>query len=140
MYTEKVHSPVVPKETEICTLPGSGLNEVWLRKNIQKTTAAHFEGDSGESGESLEYVYDEVYFQTAATKEEIEADINSFWLEGQEWKPEVPLTMEQKQEMRIAALESQLETAKAELEQSRTDNDMAIAELTMVMAAMMGGE
>lgn len=81
-----------------------------------------------------------MYFRTTASQEEIEADINGFWLAGQEWEPDVPLTPTQKQEIRIATLEKQLETARTELEQSRTDNDMAIAELTMVMAAMMGGE
>lgn len=91
-------------------------------------------------GENLEYTYDEVYFQTTAAKGEIESDIDGYWTAGQAWNPEVPLTSAEKQELRIAVLESQLNEAKAELEQSRTDNDMAIAELTMVMAAMMGGE
>lgn len=81
-----------------------------------------------------------MYFRTSATRDEIEADPDRFWSEGQKWEPDVPLSPEEKQEQRIKALEMQLNEAKTELEQSRVDNDMAIAELTMVMAAMMGGE
>ena len=88
-----------------------------------------------ESEEETEYVYDEVFFRTTASREEIEADIEGFWQSGASWKPEVPESKEQK----IARLEKELATQKQVVEQNRSDNDMAIAELTMVMAAMMGG-
>lgn len=80
-----------------------------------------------------------MYFRTTASREEIEEDINGYWQAGQDWELDVPLTAAQKQEKRIAVLEEQLENARAELDQTRSDNDMAIAELTMVMAAMLGG-
>lgn len=131
------HCPTMPEELTYRALK-DGTAEVWIRKNIEQTTV--LSESAGGGGDNLEYIYNEVYFRTTASQEEIEADINGFWLAGQEWEPDVPLTPTQKQEIRIATLEKQLETARTELEQSRTDNDMAIAELTMVMAAMMGGE
>ena len=43
------------------------------------------------------------------------------------------------QDQKIEAPQTKLDQAHAELAQTKSDNDMAIAELTMVMAAMMGG-
>ena len=70
MYTEKANSPSEPKEIEIVSMPESGLSEVWIRKNIRKETEPRSDLDGCE--ESPGYVYDEVYFRTNATKEEIE--------------------------------------------------------------------
>lgn len=90
----------------------------------------------GEEGDNLVWMYDEAYFRTTATREEVEADVEGFWDIGNDWAIEVPMTAEQK----IAELQVQLKKANADLEKTRTDSDMAIAELTMVMAAMMGGD
>lgn len=77
-------------------------------------------------------MYEEVYFRTEATKEEIEADPKKYWAIGKEWAVQVPETDKQK----IARLEKELKEANAALIQSRNDNDMAIAELTMAIASM----
>lgn len=105
--------------------------EVWIRKNIVKATIP-----SESSENDTEYVYEEVYFRTNASEDDVNANVDKYWQLGQEWEVEVPKTQDEK----IEELENQLVIAKAELDQARTDNDLAIAELTMVMAAMMGGE
>lgn len=74
-------------------------------------------------------MYEEVYFQTTATKEQIEENLDAYWAMGETWKPERPKTQEEK----IRELEEKLQ-------ENRNENDLAIAELTMLMAAMMGGE
>ena len=130
MYTEKVNSPSEPKEIEITAIPGNGLNEVWIRKNIKKETEPRSDLDGCE--ESPGYVYEEVYFRTEATKEEIVADLEKYWAIGKEWAVQVPETDKQK----IARLEKELKEANAALIQNRNDNDMAIAELTMAIASM----
>lgn len=130
MYTEKVNSPSEPKEIEITAIPGNGLNEVWIRKNIRKETETRSEPYG--SKESLGYVYEEVYFRTTATKEEIEDDPEKYWAIGREWAVQVPET----DKMKIARLEKELKEANAALIQNRNDNDMAIAELTMAIASM----
>ena len=132
MKTENVHCPTKPEELRY-NLLNCSLAEVWLRKNIVQQTVLPFEPESEE--ETLEYVYDEVFFQTTASREEIEADIEGFWQIGASWKPEVPESKEQK----IVRLEKELATQKQVVEQNRSNSDMAIAELTMIMAAMMGG-
>lgn len=136
MKIATVHCPTMPEELTYRALE-NGTAEVWIRKNIEQTTVP-FDA-TGEGGGNLEYIYSEVYFRTTASREEIEEDINGYWQAGQDWELDVPLTAAQKQEKRIAVLEEQLENARAELDQTRSDNDMAIAELTMVMAAMLGG-
>lgn len=128
MKTDSVHCPTMPATVQY-NVRSDGTAEVWMRKNIQQTTTAD------EDGENLEYTYEEVYFRTTATKEEIEGNFESYWESGQGWEPDVPMTQDQK----IEALQTKLDQANAELAQTKTDNDMAIAELTMVMAAMMGG-
>ena len=130
MYTEKANSQSEPKEIEIVSMPESGLNEVWIRKNIKKETEPRSDLDGSE--ESPGYVYEEVYFRTEATKEEIEADLEKYWAIGKEWAVQVPETDRQK----IARLEKELKEANAALIQNRNDNDMAIAELTMAIASM----
>ena len=130
MYTEKVNSPGEPKEIEITTIPGINLNEVWIRKNIRKETELRSDPDGAE--ESSGYVYEEVYFRTNATKEEIVADPEKYWAIGKEWTVQVPETDKQK----IARLEKELQEANEALIQNRNDNDMAIAELTMAIASM----
>lgn len=106
---------------------------MWLRKNIQRTTTVHFDSDI----ENLEYIYDEVYFRTTAVKEEIEADPERFWQAGQIWDIPTPETDKQK----IARLERELQEAKETIEKNQLASDMAIAELTVVMATMAeGGE
>ena len=130
MIVSTVHCPVKPEAMQYHLL-GSGIAEVWIRKNIRQTTV---EAETG-GEENLEYTYEEVYFRTTATQAEIEGNQDSYWETGQGWEPEVPLTPEQK----IEKLQLELNQANADLAQAKTDNDMAIAELTMVMAAMMGG-
>lgn len=111
---------------------------MWLRRNIQQTTLPPSDSDGNEAeNENLEYVYDEVYFQTTASKEEIEAEPEAFWQIGQAWGIPVPETDKEK----IARLENELSDARKTIEQNQMASDMAIAELTMVMAAMTeGGE
>lgn len=132
MRTE-AHGSAKPEELCYNTLmtPNAGNTaEVWIRRNIrQQTTPAP--SDSEE--DNLEWVYDEVYFQTAADRTEIESDIDGYWELGGNWSPAVPLT---DKEM-IAKLQVELREAKTDLAQARTDNDMAIAELTIVLATMM---
>lgn len=77
-------------------------------------------------------MYEEVYFRTEATKEEIVADLEKYWAIGKEWAVQVPETDKQK----IARLEKELREANTALIQNRNDNDMAIAELTMAIASM----
>lgn len=117
MYTAEVRSQSEPKEIETGLIPGSGKTEVWIRRDIRQECAL--------SDGQPEYAYEEVYFQTDKTPEEIRADPESFWA-GKEWKPNVPETDKQK----IARLEQ-------ELDQARKESDMAVAELTMVIASMM---
>lgn len=77
-------------------------------------------------------MYEEVYFRTEATKEDIEANLEKYWAIGKEWAVQVPETDKQK----ITRLEKELKEANAALIQNRNDNDMAIAELTMAIASM----
>lgn len=77
-------------------------------------------------------MYEEVYFRTESTKEEIVADLEKYWAIGKEWAVQVPETDKQK----IARLEKELREANTALIQNRNDNDMAIAELTMAIASM----
>lgn len=97
--------------------------EVWIRKNITQASVP------SDVGEGMEYVYEEVYFQTTATKEQIEENLGAYWTIGESWEPERPKTQEEK----IRELEEKLR-------ESRNENDLAIAELTMLMAAVIGGE
>lgn len=128
------HAAQEPQELQYVTRK-DGLADVWMRRNVTQTQC---HSDSGEEAEEYtEYVYDEVFFRTSASLEDITADQNSFWAIGQNWAPDVPLTKEEMQEKKIADLEQSLEQAKTDLAQARTDSDMAIAELTIVLAAMM---
>lgn len=117
-----VHATEEPQAVRY-TARHDGYADVWLRKNITQETVT-FDG-----AETTEYVYDEVFFRTTSTQGEIEADIDSFWNAGETWEPSVPLTKEEQQAEKILALE-------AELEQTKTDNNMAIAELTILMSTM----
>lgn len=126
-----VHAVDKPQEIQY-TVRKDGMADVWLRRNIAQQPC-HSDGE----GDNLEYVYDEVFFRTTASRDDISADQDSFWSVGQDWAPDVPLTKEEMQEKKIADLEHDLEQAKTDLAQARTDNDMAIAELTIVLAAMM---
>ena len=122
MKDGNVHSPTSPEVMQYNMLP-NGAAEVWIRKNITQASAP------SDVGEGMEYVYEEVYFQTTATKEQIEENLGAYWTIGESWEPERPKTQEEK----IRELEEKLQ-------ESRNENDLAIAELTMLMAAMMGGE
>ena len=122
MKDGNVHSPTAPEAMQYNALPG-GMAEVWIRKNITQTSVP------SDIGEGTEYVYEEVYFQTAATKEQIEENLGAYWTIGESWEPEKPKTQEEK----IRELEEKLQ-------ESRNENDLAIAELTMLMAAVIGGE
>ena len=70
---------------------------MWLRKNIQQTTTAD------EDGENLEYTYEEVYFRTTATKEEIEGTLNLTGNPARDGNRTFPMTQDQK----IEALQNQ---------------------------------
>lgn len=122
MKDGNVHSPTAPEAMQYNALPG-GMAEVWIRKNITQTSVP------SDVGEGMEYVYEEVYFQTAATKEQIEENLDDYWTMGEAWEPKRPKTQEEK----IRELEEKLQ-------ESRNENDLAIAELTMLMAAVIGGE
>ena len=103
---------------------------MWIRRNIRQQEVL---APSNEDEPTQEWVYDEVYFQTTADRAEIEANIDRHWELGSYWSPAVPMT---DKEM-IAKLQEELQEAKANLTQARTDSDMAIAELTIVLATMM---
>lgn len=122
MKDGNVHSPTSPETIQYNALPG-GMAEVWIRKNITQASV------HSDIGEGMEYVYEEVYFQTTATKEQIEENLGAYWTIGESWEPERPKTQEEK----IRELEEKLQ-------ESRNENDLAIAELTMLMAAVIGGE
>ena len=131
MRTE-AHGSAKPEELCYNTLmiPNTGNTaEVWIRRNIRQQTTPALSSDEN----NLEWVYDEVYFQTTADRADVEANIDGYWELGKDWNPSVPLT---DKEM-IKKLQAELRAAKAELAQARTDNDMAIAELTIVLATMM---
>jgi Zn-dependent oligopeptidase len=85
--------------------------------------------------ENMEYIYDEVYFCTTSTREEIESDLEYYWKSGQEWNPSIPESDKQK----IERLEQELSETKEQMTKNQLASDMTIAELTMVMADMMGG-
>ena len=97
---------------------------MWIRRNIRQQEAPAL---SNEDEPAQEWVYDEVYFQTAVARAEIEANIDKYWEIGSNWNPAVPMT---DKEM-IAKLQKDLKEAKADLTQARTDSDMAIAELSI---------
>ena len=80
-------------------------------------------------GGGTEYVYEEVYFQTTATREQIEGNLDAYWTMGEAWEPGKPKTQEEK-----------LQELEEKLQEMRNENDLAIAELTMLMAAMTGGD
>lgn len=103
---------------------------MWIRRNIRQQEVPAL---SNEGEPTQEWVYDEVYFQTAVDLDKITADLDGYWELGCAWKPEVPMT---DKEM-IAKLQKDLKEARTDLAQSRTDSDMAIAELTIVLATMM---
>lgn len=132
MRTE-AHGSAKPEELCYNTLmtPNTGNTaEVWIRRNIRQQEVF---APSNEDEPTQEWVYDEVYFQTTADRAEIEANIDRYWELGSDWSPAVPMT---DKEM-IAKLQEELQEAKADLTQARTDSDMAIAELTIVLATMM---
>lgn len=133
MKTE-VHSQVAPEGFQYNTLP-DGTAEVWIRQSIREE-AARSEGE----GNTLEYVYDEIYFRTNIEKEVIKNDILQFAEAGSAWELDVPMTKEEKQRAEIEALKARITESEAAREEDKVNSDMAIAELTMVMAAMMGGE
>ena len=121
------HAPEKPEEL-LYVKREDGMADVWMRRNISPQ-AYHSDGD----GENLEYVYDEIFFRTEETQEDIENNFDIYWKKGAEWEPTVPLTEKEQ----IEHLQKELEEAKTNLSQARTDNDMAIAELTIVLATMM---
>lgn len=134
MITTKVISQSKPEEM-LYNLRSDKTAEVWLRKNIRQTTTPTSAPSEEGGGDDLVWMYDEVYFRTSESKETVEADFEGFYSSGASWEVGVPLS----QSERIAQLEQQLKDAEAKLAESNANNDMAIAELTMVMAAMMGG-
>nr|DAF81303.1 MAG TPA: hypothetical protein [Caudoviricetes sp.] len=119
------HAAEIPQEIQYSARL-DGMADVWMRRNIVQ--APYLSDDENLSG-GMEYVYDEVFFRTKDTQGQIESDPDTYWLQGQNWMPDVPMTKEEQQEKKIAELEEKLK-------QARTDSDMAIAELTIVLAAM----
>lgn len=125
MYTEEVRSQREPKEIEINTIDHE--KEVWMRRNIRQEPV-HFEDDG-----TLEYVYEEIYFRTSASEEELKADPEFWWNQGKDWHILTPETDKEK----ITRLERELTETNTRLTQIREDSDMAVAELSMAMALMM---
>jgi hypothetical protein len=121
----------MPEELQYNPLK-DGIAEVWIRRNIQRVMAAHSDENDEEN---MEYIYDEVYFCTTSTREEIESDLEYYWKSGQEWNPSIPESDKQK----IERLEQELSETKEQMTKNQLASDMTIAELTMVMADMMGG-
>ena len=119
------HAAEIPREIQYSARP-DGMADVWMRKNIVQ---AYYPSDNENLSSGMEYVYDEVFFRTKDTQGQIEADPDTYWAQGQAWMPNIPMTKEEQQEKKIAELEEKLK-------QTRTDSDMAIAELTIVLAAM----
>lgn len=72
-------------------------NRVWLRKNIAEEAR-----NDGEH-ETAEFTADEVYFETSASKNEIEADFDSWYDFGEGW---VDGSDEQSTEERLTNLEN----------------------------------
>ncbi len=73
------------------------MNRVWLRKNI-----AEYVRSDGEH-ETTEFTADEVYFETSASKDEIEADFDGWFDFGKSW---VDGSDEQSTEERLTNLEN----------------------------------
>lgn len=140
MITEKVYSSVRPDEMTYGHHP-KGISECWIRKNVrEEVVPSDFFPDTTEAdipGEAIQYVYEEVYFQTDTSEQDIRDNIDKYWDIAAEWEPDVPVSMSQEQ--RINNLEIQLKDANAALVETQMNNDMAIAELTMIMATIMGG-
>lgn len=131
MKITTAHCPIMPEELQYNPLK-DGIAEVWIRRNIQRVMAAHSDENDEEN---MEYIYDEVYFCTTSTREEIESDLEYYWKSGQEWNPSIPESDKQK----IERLEQELSETKEQMTKNQLASDMTIAELTMVMADMMGG-
>lgn len=77
-FTEK------PKEIYFENFSGTAPNKVWLRRNIKKQTVTPDEGDA-----YVEYTADEVYFETAHSLDEVQADKDTYWSYGETWQPGV---------------------------------------------------
>ena len=122
-----VHAVEKPQDIQY-TARSDGYADVWIRKNITKQKKEFDGWDDG-----FEYVYDEIFFRTVLTQGEVESNIDNLIDEWGKWQPMIPMTKEEQKAARISELE-------AELKQARTDNDMAIAELTIVLATMMTPE
>lgn len=101
--------------------------------NISKVMT-QYHSEEGEDVESEEYEYDEVYFRAdGITREDIENDIDGYYSSGAEWTVDVPLT----KEAQIKALEQSLAQAQADLEAAKSENDIAIAELSICIASVL---
>ena len=120
----KAHAAEKPQEIQY-TARSDGYSDVWIRKNITKQKSDLDDG-------SEEYVYDEIFFRTALTQGEVESNIDNRIDEWEKWEPMIPMTKEEQQATKISELE-------AELKQAKTDNNMAIAELTILMSSMTNG-
>ena len=77
-FTEK------PKELYFENFSGTTSNKVWMRRNIKKQTVTPEQGDA-----YTEYTADEVYFETAHTLDEVQADTETYWAYGETWQPGV---------------------------------------------------
>lgn len=70
-------------------------NFVWLRKNIEE------EEIETEKEKSIQFKFDEVYFETGANKEEIEKDFETYFEVGSKWEEVKPQSTDE----RLSALE-----------------------------------
>ena len=89
MLRKKVNSSQAPIEVEVFPT-----GHCYIRKNIT-------EKEDEEMGKYFEY--DEVFFESEASKEEIEADLETFWVNGIGYGVEIPL------EERLATIEEAID-------------------------------
>lgn len=105
MFTNNVQSDRKPEALAYFLLP-SGIADVYIRDNVHMT--------DGEEGQY--YEYDETYFQTTETREDIEENLDTWKEYGAAWEQEVVLTQ--------AEIISRLQ---AKTEQNRSDIDYIAA-------------
>lgn len=64
-------------------------NRVWLRKNIH-TEISENNHTEDENTEAVQWVADEVYFETAVHKDAIESDFDAWFTHGEQWQVGAP--------------------------------------------------
>lgn len=94
-----------PDSIKYMSLP-SGDADLWMRKNITEVV-------DPETNE-VSYEADEAYMRTDATEAEITADFEGWFETASSWEPPQPEKKPGTQDERIAALEEEVESVKAE--------------------------